>query len=115
MFCLCHSYFNCSAPGVQACSVPPSCCVDPLENGTVWNSQCGVGVQLLDEFSAQSVIFLGGCLGGISRWIEQHSGLIGTVVVVLIGVQLITLIITTRLLDRIRWSRIQARQRALRT
>uniref|UniRef100_A0A8C2FP90 Tetraspanin n=1 Tax=Cyprinus carpio TaxID=7962 RepID=A0A8C2FP90_CYPCA len=67
-------YFNCSAPGVQACGVPPSCCIDPLENGTVWNSQCGVGAQQLDEFSAQSVIFLGGCLGSISRCINQHSG-----------------------------------------
>uniref|UniRef100_A0A672S3Z0 Tetraspanin n=1 Tax=Sinocyclocheilus grahami TaxID=75366 RepID=A0A672S3Z0_SINGR len=74
-------YFNCSAPGVQACGVPPSCCIDPLENGTVWNSQCGVGAQKLDEFSAQSVIFLGGCMGSISRWIEQHSGVIVTVFV----------------------------------
>uniref|UniRef100_A0A3Q1JP32 Tetraspanin n=1 Tax=Anabas testudineus TaxID=64144 RepID=A0A3Q1JP32_ANATE len=71
-------YYNCSAPGVLACGVPATCCVDPLENGTVWNSQCGVRAQLLDEFTAQSVIFLGGCLGGISRWIEQHENLIGT-------------------------------------
>ncbi|TNN29508.1 Tetraspanin-10 [Liparis tanakae] len=81
-------YYNCSAPGVLACGVPATCCVDPLENGTVWNSQCGLGAQLLDEFSAQSVIFLGGCLGGMSRWIEQHEGLIGTVGVVLLGVQI---------------------------
>uniref|UniRef100_A0AAR2KEY9 Tetraspanin n=1 Tax=Pygocentrus nattereri TaxID=42514 RepID=A0AAR2KEY9_PYGNA len=110
-----NSYFNCSAPGIQACSVPPSCCVDPLENGTVWNSQCGVGAQLLDEFSAQSVIFLGGCLGSISRWIEQHSGLIGTVAIVLLGVQLIMLIVATRLLDNIQWNRTQAQQRMARS
>uniref|UniRef100_A0A8C1Y9R2 Tetraspanin n=1 Tax=Cyprinus carpio TaxID=7962 RepID=A0A8C1Y9R2_CYPCA len=84
-------YFNCSAPGVQACGVPPSCCIDPLENGTVWNSQCGVGAQQLDEFSAQSVIFLGGCLGSISRWINQHSGVIVMVVIILLGVQILTL------------------------
>ncbi|XP_058509730.1 tetraspanin-10-like [Solea solea] len=94
-------YYNCSAPGVLACGVPATCCVDPLENGTVWNSQCGVGAQLLDEFTAQSVIFLGGCLGGISRWIEQHNGLIGTVAVVIVGVQILTLLITTRLLETI--------------
>uniref|UniRef100_W5L6W6 Tetraspanin-10 n=1 Tax=Astyanax mexicanus TaxID=7994 RepID=W5L6W6_ASTMX len=110
-----NSYFNCSAPGVQSCSVPASCCVDPLENGTVWNSQCGFGALQLDEFSAQSVIFLGGCLGSISRWIQQHSGLISTVVVVLLGVQIITLVITTRLLDRIQWNRAQARQGLVRT
>uniref|UniRef100_A0A8C2ZPU9 Tetraspanin n=1 Tax=Cyclopterus lumpus TaxID=8103 RepID=A0A8C2ZPU9_CYCLU len=92
-------YYNCSAPGVLACGVPATCCVDPLENGTVWNSQCGLGAQLLDEFSAQSVIFLGGCLGGMSRWIEQHEGVIGTVGIIVLGVQIVTLFITTRLLE----------------
>uniref|UniRef100_A0A3Q3NGI7 Tetraspanin n=1 Tax=Mastacembelus armatus TaxID=205130 RepID=A0A3Q3NGI7_9TELE len=100
--CDCHDqYYNCSAPGVLACGVPATCCVDPLENGTVWNSQCGVGAQLLDEFTAQSVIFLGGCLGGISRWIKQHEGVIGTVAIIVLGVQILTVFITTRLLDSI--------------
>uniref|UniRef100_A0A3B4ZAW4 Tetraspanin n=1 Tax=Stegastes partitus TaxID=144197 RepID=A0A3B4ZAW4_9TELE len=99
-------YYNCSAPGVLACGVPATCCVDPLENGTVWNSQCGVGAQLLDEFTAQSVIFLGGCLGGISRWIELHEGLIGIVAVVVVGVQIVALFITTRLLESIHVSKM---------
>ncbi|KAM7371914.1 hypothetical protein PAMP_009114 [Pampus punctatissimus] len=99
-------YYNCSAPGVLSCGVPATCCVDPLENGTVWNSQCGVGAQTLDEFTAQSVIFLGGCLGGISRWIEQHEGLIGTVSIVVLGVQILTLFITTRLLESIQWHKV---------
>uniref|UniRef100_A0A3Q3IAC5 Tetraspanin n=1 Tax=Monopterus albus TaxID=43700 RepID=A0A3Q3IAC5_MONAL len=94
-------YYNCSAPGVLACGVPATCCVDPLESGTVWNSQCGAGAQLLDEFTAQGVIFLGGCLGGISHWIEQHESLIVTVAVVVLGVQILTLLITTRLLGSI--------------
>uniref|UniRef100_A0AAY4BFJ0 Tetraspanin-10 n=1 Tax=Denticeps clupeoides TaxID=299321 RepID=A0AAY4BFJ0_9TELE len=98
-------YYNCSAPGVQACGVPASCCIDPLENGTVWNSQCGVGAQQLVEFSAQSVIYLGGCLGGIARWIEQNKQLIGIVGIALLGVQILTLIVTTRLLDNIQWSK----------
>ncbi|XP_036003850.1 tetraspanin-10 isoform X2 [Fundulus heteroclitus] len=101
-------YYNCSSPGVLACGVPATCCVDPLQNGTVWNSQCGVGAQLLDEFSAQSVIFLGGCLGGISRWIEQHEGMIGTVGVVVVGVQIIAVFITTRLLESINWHKAHA-------
>nr|XP_001339579.2 tetraspanin-10 isoform X1 [Danio rerio] len=100
-------YFNCSAPGVQACGVPPSCCIDPLENGTVWNSQCGVGAQQLDEFSAQSVIFLGGCLGSVARWMEHNGGVIVTVVIVLLGIQILTLFITARLLHKIRWTRAQ--------
>ncbi|KAK2829285.1 hypothetical protein Q7C36_017275 [Tachysurus vachellii] len=106
-----NQYFNCSSPGVQACGVPPSCCVDPLENGTVWNSQCGLRGQQLDEFSAQSVIFLGGCLGSISRWVSLHSEVIGIVTAVLLGVQILTLIITTCLLDRIQWNKTQAWQR----
>ncbi|KAM6957756.1 tetraspanin-10 [Aplochiton taeniatus] len=106
-----NMYYNCSAPGVLACGVPATCCVDPLENGTVWNSQCGVGAQQLDEFSAQSVIFLGGCLGGISRWIEQHTGVIGVVTVVILGVQILTLFITTRLLDSIQWHKATTVQR----
>uniref|UniRef100_UPI0037E85DFE tetraspanin-10 n=1 Tax=Semicossyphus pulcher TaxID=241346 RepID=UPI0037E85DFE len=99
-------YYNCSSPGVLACGVPATCCVDPLENGTVWNSQCGVGAQALDEFSAQSVIFLGGCLGGIARWIELHMGLIGTVAIALLGTQIMALFITTRLLDSIHWQKL---------
>ncbi|KAK2833391.1 hypothetical protein Q5P01_017280 [Channa striata] len=96
-------YYNCSAPGVLACGVPATCCLDPLENGTVWNSQCGVGAQQLDEFTAQSVVYLGGCLGGISRWIEQHQSLIETIGIVVLGVQILTLFITSRLLDSIQW------------
>ncbi|XP_054615521.1 tetraspanin-10 [Dunckerocampus dactyliophorus] len=101
-------YYNCSAPGVLACGVPATCCLDPLENGTVWNSQCGLGAQTLDEFSAQSVIFLGGCLGEISRWVQQHQGLIGTIVAVVLGVQILTVFVTTRLQERIHWHKVNA-------
>ena len=104
-----YRYYNCSAPGVLACGVPATCCVSPLENGTVWNSQCGVGAQVLDVFSAQSVVFLGGCLGGMSRWVEQHTGTIGTVGIILLGVQIMTLFATTRLLDTIQWHRADSR------
>ncbi|XP_041822897.1 tetraspanin-10 [Melanotaenia boesemani] len=104
-------HYNCSAPGVLACGVPATCCVDPLENGTVWNSQCGVGAQLLDEFTAQSVIFLGGCLGGISRWIEQNESVIGIAGMVLVGVQIVAVFITTRLLESIHWHKIHSARR----
>ncbi|CAL8304043.1 unnamed protein product [Merluccius merluccius] len=102
-------YYNCSAPGVLACGVPATCCVSPLENGTVWNSQCGVGAQVLDVFTAQSVVFLGGCLGGMSRWVEQHTGTIGAAGIILLGVQILTLFATTRLLDTIQWHRADSR------
>ncbi|XP_009075216.1 PREDICTED: tetraspanin-10 [Acanthisitta chloris] len=35
-----NPYFNCSAPGVQACSVPSSCCLDPLENANHDTNSC---------------------------------------------------------------------------
>lgn len=103
-------YYNCSAPGVLACGVPATCCVDPLENGTVWNSQCGVGALTLDEFTAQTVVFLGGCLGGISRWIEQHEGVIGTVAVIVLSVQMVALFITSRLIESIHWHKYYNRR-----
>ncbi|CAL8274770.1 unnamed protein product [Lota lota] len=96
-------YYNCSAPGALACGVPATCCVAPLENGTVWNSQCGVGARLLDVFSAQSVVFLGGCLGETSRWVQRHAGAIGAAAIVALAVQILTLSATTRLLDAIQW------------
>uniref|UniRef100_A0A8D2LQ05 Tetraspanin 10 n=1 Tax=Varanus komodoensis TaxID=61221 RepID=A0A8D2LQ05_VARKO len=67
-------YFNCSSPGVQACGVPASCCLDPLENGTISNSQCGFGALKLEEFVAPSTIYLGGCVPQLSRWLHNHAG-----------------------------------------
>ncbi|XP_061568006.1 tetraspanin-10 [Cololabis saira] len=103
-------YYNCSAPGVLACGVPATCCIDPLENGTVWNSQCGVRALQLDEFTAQSVIFLGGCLGGISRWVELHETFIGIVGLVVFGVEILAVFITTRLLESIHWHKAHVQQ-----
>nr|XP_061805706.1 tetraspanin-10-like [Nerophis lumbriciformis] len=99
-------YYNCSAPGIMACGVPATCCINPLENGTLWNSQCGLGAQSLDEFSAQSVIYLGGCLRNISLWLQQHEFSIGTVILVLLGVQVLTVFATTRLQQRIHWQKV---------
>ncbi|XP_061086608.1 tetraspanin-10 [Conger conger] len=102
-----NMYFNCSGPGVQACGVPPSCCVSPLEEGSVWNSQCGVGAQRLDEFSAGAVVFLGGCLGGLQRWVERNSGSIGWAGGGLLGAQVLGLFLSTRLLEHIQRSQSQ--------
>ncbi|XP_041077693.1 tetraspanin-10 [Polyodon spathula] len=93
-----NMYFNCSAPGIQACGVPATCCIDPLENGTVWNSQCGLGAQGLDEFTAQRLIYLGGCLGGLSRWLSNHTGSLATAASLLLGAQVLSLFIATRIL-----------------
>ncbi|XP_072844996.2 tetraspanin-10 [Pogona vitticeps] len=91
-------YFNCSSPGVQACGVPASCCLDPLENGTVPNSQCGFGALVLEEFVAQSVIYLGGCVPQLTRWLNNHAGTIAFYSVLLIVIEIVSLLLATKLL-----------------
>ncbi|XP_063149007.1 tetraspanin-10 [Candoia aspera] len=100
-------YFNCSSPGVQACSVPASCCLDPLENGTILNSQCGFGTLSLEEFAVQSTIYLGGCVPQLSRWLNSHTGIIGFFAVVLIVIEGGSLFLATKLLAGIASARTQ--------
>ncbi|NXJ98356.1 TSN10 protein, partial [Corythaixoides concolor] len=69
-----NPYFNCSAPGVQACSVPASCCLDPWENGTVANAQCAFGALRLGDAAAGSVVHLGGCVAQLSAWLRGQAG-----------------------------------------
>ncbi|NWV06493.1 TSN10 protein, partial [Ptilonorhynchus violaceus] len=64
-----NPYFNCSAPGVQACGVPASCCQDPLENGSVPNAQCGFGVLGLGAAAAGAVVHPGGCEAALGAWL----------------------------------------------
>ncbi|XP_062976158.1 tetraspanin-10 isoform X2 [Elgaria multicarinata webbii] len=98
-------YFNCSSPGVQACGVPASCCLDPLENGTISNSQCGFGALVLEEFVAQSTIYLGGCVPQLSRWLHNHAGAIGFYFVFLIVIEVGSLLLATKLLAGIAFAR----------
>ncbi|KAM6474156.1 tetraspanin-10 isoform 2-T4 [Liasis olivaceus] len=91
-------YFNCSSPGVQACGVPASCCLDPLENGTILNSQCGFGTLGLEEFVVQSTIYLGGCVPQLSRWLKSHTGTISFFALVLIVIEVGSLFLATKLL-----------------
>ncbi|NXP55667.1 TSN10 protein, partial [Heliornis fulica] len=69
-----NPYFNCSAPGVQACSVPASCCLDPWQNGTVANAQCAFGVLRLGDAAASTVVHLGGCVAQLSAWLRGQAG-----------------------------------------
>ncbi|NXI27942.1 TSN10 protein, partial [Sterrhoptilus dennistouni] len=71
-----NPYFNCSSPGVQACSVPASCCQDPLENGSVPNAQCGFGVLGLGAALAGAVVHTGGCGVALAVWLRGQVGAI---------------------------------------
>uniref|UniRef100_A0A8C3XU09 Tetraspanin 10 n=1 Tax=Chelydra serpentina TaxID=8475 RepID=A0A8C3XU09_CHESE len=92
-------YFNCSSPGVQACGVPASCCLDPLENGTIANSQCGFGALGMEEFAAQSIISLGGCAPQLGRWLHGHGGVLSAYFVFLILVEVGGLLLAAKLLS----------------
>ncbi|NXG62131.1 TSN10 protein, partial [Hemiprocne comata] len=73
-----NPYFNCSSPGAQACGVPASCCLDPLQNGTIANAQCGFGVLQLGEVAAGTVVHLGGCVAQLGAWFRAQAGGIAT-------------------------------------
>ncbi|KAM9222045.1 tetraspanin-10 [Leptosomus discolor] len=81
-----NPYFNCSAPGVQACSVPASCCLDPRQNGTIANAQCAFGVLRLGDVAAGTVVHLGGCVAQLGAWLRGQAGGIvaGAAVLVLV-------------------------------
>ncbi|NXK06972.1 TSN10 protein, partial [Herpetotheres cachinnans] len=82
-----NPYFNCSAPGAQACSVPASCCLDPWQNGTVTNTQCAFGVLRLGDAAAGTVVHLGGCVAQLSAWLRTQAGGIAAGAAVLVLVE----------------------------
>ncbi|XP_059805046.1 tetraspanin-10 [Hypanus sabinus] len=94
-------YFNCSSPGIHACGAPPSCCINPQENGTVTNSQCGFGTLHMEEVTAQKYIYLRGCMSCITSWLSSHAGSIGICGVILMIVQVLGLIFATKILSDI--------------
>ncbi|XP_061471708.1 LOW QUALITY PROTEIN: tetraspanin-10 [Rhineura floridana] len=100
-------YFNCSSPGMQAGGVPASCCLDPLENSTIPNSQCGFGTLVLEESVAQSTIYLGGCVPQLSRWFNNHAGAIGFYFAFLIVIEVGSLLLATKRLAGIAFARTQ--------
>ncbi|TFK05803.1 Lipoma-preferred partner like protein [Platysternon megacephalum] len=85
-----NMYFN--------CGVPASCCLNPLENGTITNSQCGFGALSMEEFAAQSIISLGGCAPQLSRWLHGHGGVLSAYFVFLILVEAGGFLLATKLL-----------------
>lgn len=100
-------YFNCSSPGVKSCGVPASCCLDPLENGTISNSQCGFGVLKLEEFVAQSTIYLRGCVHQLNSWLINHTAAITFSIVFLIMIEVGSFLLAYKLLFSIAIARTQ--------
>lgn len=90
-------YFNCSAPGVQACSLPASCCIDPQEDGASVNDQCGFGALGLDEAAAQRVVHLEGCGPPLRQWLRGNIRAVGGFAIAVVVVQGAELLLATQL------------------
>ncbi|XP_074176428.1 tetraspanin-10 isoform X2 [Rhinolophus sinicus] len=90
-------YFNCSSPGIQACSLPASCCIDPREDGASINDQCGSGALGLDEDAAQRVVHLEGCGTPLREWLRRNMRAVGGLAIAVVVVQGAELLLATRL------------------
>ncbi|XP_056405758.1 tetraspanin-10 isoform X2 [Hyla sarda] len=95
-------YFNCSSPGVNSCGVPYSCCIDPLQNGTVPNSQCGFGALSMSEAMASSLIYLGGCVPQLVLWINRRSWDMAALYLSLPATQLVCMVCAQRVISEIK-------------
>ncbi|XP_077109500.1 tetraspanin-10 [Ranitomeya variabilis] len=95
-------YFNCSSPGVNSCGVPYSCCIDPLQNGTVPNSQCGFGALGMSEATASSLIYLGGCIPQLVLWINRRIWDIAAAYMMVAATELVCIVCAQRVLSDIR-------------
>ncbi|XP_027327202.1 tetraspanin-10 [Anas platyrhynchos] len=93
-----NPYFNCSAPGVQACSVPSSCCLQPLQNGSVPNEQCARGVLSLGDVEAAGVVHLGGCVVQLGAWLRNQAGGIASGAAVLVLLEAAGLLMALKVL-----------------
>nr|BAT46527.1 tetraspanin 10 [Tokudaia muenninki] len=91
-------YFNCSSPGVQACSLPVSCCINPQEDSAVVNTQCGFGALHLDQNAARLVVYLQGCWPALQEWLRGNIGTIGGCAVTVAMIQGTELLLTACLL-----------------
>ncbi|XP_032097244.1 tetraspanin-10 [Sapajus apella] len=91
-------YFNCSSPGVQACSLPASCCIDPHEDGASVNDQCGFGVLGLDAEAAQRVVYLEGCGPPLQQWLRANLAAAGGYAIAVVLLQGAELLLAARLL-----------------
>ncbi|XP_063819726.1 tetraspanin-10 [Pseudophryne corroboree] len=94
-------YFNCSSPGANSCGVPYSCCIDPLQNGTVPNSQCGFGALGMTEGMAGSLIYLGGCVPQMAVWLQRKMWDIVAVFLLLTVAELICVLCAQRVMHEL--------------
>lgn len=106
-------YFNCSSPGVRACGLPASCCLEPQDAGASVNDQCGFGALRLPEDIAQTAVHLGGCGAPLRQWLRVQARAMGSFVVAVVLVQGAELLLAMQLLRALAvrpWARTPAKQ-----
>uniref|UniRef100_A0A8D2DDY9 Tetraspanin-10 n=1 Tax=Sciurus vulgaris TaxID=55149 RepID=A0A8D2DDY9_SCIVU len=91
-------YFNCSSPGMQACSLPASCCTNPREDGASMNTQCGFGALRLDEDAARRAVHLEGCGPVLLQWLHRSMPALGGCAIAIVLIQGTELLLATWLL-----------------
>ncbi|XP_053309915.1 tetraspanin-10 [Spea bombifrons] len=102
-----NQYFNCSSPGVLSCGVPYSCCIDPVENGTVPNSQCGFQVLGMAETMAGNLVYLGGCVPQLSLWLNRKFWDIAAGFLIVTASELLCIVCAQRVLEEIKVIKLQ--------
>ncbi|XP_051015261.1 tetraspanin-10 [Acomys russatus] len=90
--------FNCSSPGVQACGLPASCCINPQEEGASVNTQCGFGALHPDLSAAGQAVHLQGCWPVLQEWLRGHMQTIGGCAITVVMIQGTELLLATCLL-----------------
>ncbi|XP_045746115.1 tetraspanin-10 [Mirounga angustirostris] len=90
-------YFNCSSPGVQACRLPASCCINPREDGAAVNPPCGFRALGLDEDAAQRRVHLQGCGPPLRGWLRRNVRAVGACTIVVVVVQGVELLLAAQL------------------
>nr|XP_030143180.3 tetraspanin-10 [Taeniopygia guttata] len=96
-----NPYFNCSAPGVQACGVPASCCRAPLQDGAVPNAQCGFGALALGEAAAGALLHSGGCGAALAAWLRGQAGAIAAGATTLVLLEAVGALMALRVLGEV--------------
>ncbi|XP_018423723.1 PREDICTED: tetraspanin-10 [Nanorana parkeri] len=94
-------YFNCTSPGVNSCGAPYSCCIDPLQNGTVPNTQCGFGALGMGDIAASSLIYTGGCVPQLVLWIRRRIWDIAVIYGLLISMEFACIVFGQKVMQEI--------------
>ncbi|XP_072259586.1 tetraspanin-10 isoform X2 [Pyxicephalus adspersus] len=97
-----NMYYNCTSPGIPACGVPYSCCIDPLQNGSVPNSQCGFGALRMGDLEASNIVYIDGCLIKLNQWFSYRIWDIVASYFLLIAIEITFVALARRVIEEVK-------------